>query len=63
MRLKPETVGFVRAGMLFLEPPHKWRSWQRDVWMCCCRSPLVLAGERLTPLAAEPKIITISTPR
>lgn len=35
MKLKPETTGFVRGGMLFLEPPHKWRVWQRDVWSCC----------------------------
>jgi hypothetical protein len=35
MILKPETVGFVRGGMLFLEPPWRWRGWQRDVWTCC----------------------------
>ncbi|MET4342003.1 hypothetical protein [Bradyrhizobium sp. RT9a] len=35
MMLKRETVGFTRAGMLFLEPPHRWRAWQRDVWACC----------------------------
>lgn len=40
MKLKPETVGFVRGGDLYLEPPAKWRSWQRDVWTCCG------AGER-----------------
>lgn len=39
MNLKPETVGFVRGGALYLEPPHKWRSWQRDVWTCCARPP------------------------
>lgn len=37
MLLKPETVGFVRGGMLFLEPPHYWRTWQRDIWKCCAR--------------------------
>lgn len=35
MKLKAETVGFVRCGMLFLEPPWRWRVWQRDVWACC----------------------------
>jgi hypothetical protein len=35
MKLKPETVGFIRGGMLFLEPPWRWRVWQRDVWQCC----------------------------
>lgn len=35
MKLKPETVGFVRGGMLFLELPHRWRVWQRNVWSCC----------------------------
>jgi hypothetical protein len=34
MKLKPETVGFVRGGMLFLEPPERWRVWQRDIWTC-----------------------------
>lgn len=29
MKLKPETTGFVRGGALYLEPPAKWRSWQR----------------------------------
>jgi hypothetical protein len=37
MNLKSETVGFVRGGMLFLEPPHRWCVWQRDVWECCTR--------------------------
>jgi hypothetical protein len=50
MILKSETVGFVRGGMLFLEPPPRWRVWQRDVWTCCqahhpqcawCDDPLV----------------------
>lgn len=35
MKLRPFTVGFVSGGMLFLEPPHRWRVWQRDVWTCC----------------------------
>lgn len=35
MMLKKETVGFVRGGSLYLEPPARWRSWQRDVWTCC----------------------------
>lgn len=37
MNLKPETVGFIRGGMLFLEPPWRWRVWQRDIWQCCDR--------------------------
>ena len=35
MKLFPETTGFVRGGMLFLEQPERWRCWQRDVWRCC----------------------------
>jgi hypothetical protein len=35
MKLKPETVGFIRGGMLFLEPPDRWWTWQRDIWSCC----------------------------
>lgn len=35
MILKHETVGFVRGGALYLEPPQNWRKWQRDVWTCC----------------------------
>jgi hypothetical protein len=35
VKIKPETVGFVRGGMLFLEPPARWRVWQRDIWTCC----------------------------
>ncbi len=35
MKLKPETVGFIWAGMLFPEPPWRWRVWQRDIWTCC----------------------------
>jgi hypothetical protein len=35
MKLKPETVGFIRGGMLFLEPPDRWRTWKRDIWSCC----------------------------
>lgn len=38
MILKPETVGFTRGGMLFLEPPTRWRVWQRNVWTCCSPS-------------------------
>lgn len=34
MFIKSETVGFVRGGMLFLEPPERWRVWQRDIWAC-----------------------------
>jgi hypothetical protein len=37
MKLKPETVAFIRGGMLFLEQPWRWRVWQRDVWTCCGR--------------------------
>src|SRR5690242_341267 len=39
MNLKPETVGFVRGGMLFLEPPARWRGHQRDIWKCCQARP------------------------
>jgi len=35
MKIKPETTGFICGGMLFLEPPARWRSWQRDIWTCC----------------------------
>jgi hypothetical protein len=45
MMLKRETVGFVRAGMLFLEPPERWRAWQRDIWTCC--------GDNHTPRRCE----------
>jgi hypothetical protein len=37
VKLKPETVGFIRGGMLFLEHPVRWRVWQRDIWTCCGR--------------------------
>lgn len=41
MKLKPETTGFIRGGSLYLEPPAKWRVWQRDVWTCCSSRPVV----------------------
>ncbi|WP_440640241.1 hypothetical protein ACSHT2_02540 [Bradyrhizobium sp. PUT101] len=62
MQLKPETTGFVRGGMLFLEPPARWRAWQRDIWSCCCRSPMTLIQDRLTPVDAPPRIVHIATP-
>lgn len=37
VKIKPETVAFVRGGMLFLEHPVRWRVWQRDIWKCCGR--------------------------
>lgn len=46
-----EATGFVRGGMLFLEPPRRWRVWYRDIWKCCS---LARAGDvaRL-PMARE----------
>ena len=54
MMLKPETVGFVRGGMLFLEPPERWRAWQRNVWSCCSDD-----HEPQTPYVAPPYQVAI----
>ena len=62
MKLKPETVGFVRGGMLFLEPPAKWRVWQRDVWRCCAERPIVIELEAAAHACAGCRIpMTSST--
>lgn len=29
-----EATGFIRGGMLFLEPPHRWRLFNRTIWNC-----------------------------
>jgi hypothetical protein len=32
-----EATGFIRGGMLFLEPPHRWRIFDREIWRRCAR--------------------------
>jgi hypothetical protein len=31
---RAEATGFVRGGMLLLDPPHRWHKWDRNVWRC-----------------------------
>lgn len=34
-----EATGFVRCGVLFLEPPERWRFFARDIWWnCACEA-------------------------
>ena len=37
-----EATGFVRGGMLFLEPPHRWRIFDRAIWRDCDRLASVI---------------------
>lgn len=56
-----EATGFIRGGMLFLEPPHRWRAFDRAIWNCetapktmwlcvsCVREFMVAGTPRLCP--------------
>lgn len=51
--VRSETTAFTRGGMLFLEPPERWRKWQRDIWSCGEGNPICQALLYGTPEGAQ----------
>ena len=40
-----EATGFIRGGMLFLEPAECWRLFDRSIWNCCGARSIRLAAD------------------